>query len=63
MDRQPALAARIQEAAREKLGHALDAQDGDLVSRRSVISFYRIANSTGGLWVDSVEKVILGWRA
>ena len=32
MDRQPSLAARIEEAAREKLGHALDAQDGDLVT-------------------------------
>ena len=32
MDRQPALAARIQEAAREKLGHALDTPGGDLVS-------------------------------
>jgi voltage-gated potassium channel len=31
MDRQPALAARIEEAAREKLGHALNAQGGDLV--------------------------------
>jgi voltage-gated potassium channel len=29
MDRQPALAAGIEEAAREKLGRALDAQDGD----------------------------------
>jgi voltage-gated potassium channel len=32
MDRQPALAARIQKAAREKLGHALDTPGGDLVS-------------------------------
>lgn len=32
MDRQPALAARIEEAAREKLGHALDVEDGDLVN-------------------------------
>ena len=32
MDRQPALAARIEEAAREKLGHALDAPDNDLMS-------------------------------
>ena len=32
MDRQPALAARIEQAAREKLGHALNAQDGDLMS-------------------------------
>jgi voltage-gated potassium channel len=32
MDRQPALAARIEEAAREKLGHALDAPDDDLMS-------------------------------
>ena len=32
MDRQPTLAARIEEAAREKLGHALNAQGGDLVT-------------------------------
>jgi voltage-gated potassium channel len=32
MDRQPALAARIHDAAREKLGHALNEPDGDLVS-------------------------------
>ena len=32
MDRQPELAARIQEAARAKLGHALDEPDGDLAS-------------------------------
>ena len=32
MDSQPALAARIEEAAREKLGHALNAQGGDLVA-------------------------------
>lgn len=32
MDRQPALAARIEEAAREKLGHALDAPGDDLMS-------------------------------
>jgi voltage-gated potassium channel len=32
MDRQPALAARIEEAAREKLGHALNAPDDDLMS-------------------------------
>jgi voltage-gated potassium channel len=32
MDSQPALAARIEEAAREKLGHALNAADGDLMS-------------------------------
>jgi voltage-gated potassium channel len=32
MDRQPALAARIEEAAREKLGHALNAPDNDLMS-------------------------------
>ena len=32
MDSQPALAARIEEAAREKLGHALSAPDGDLMS-------------------------------
>jgi voltage-gated potassium channel len=32
MDRQPALAARIEEAAREKLGNALDAPDTDLMS-------------------------------
>jgi voltage-gated potassium channel len=31
MDRQPALAARIQKAAREKLGDALDTPGGDLV--------------------------------
>jgi voltage-gated potassium channel len=34
MDRQPALAARIEEAAREKLGHALDAPDDDLMSEQ-----------------------------
>ena len=32
VDRQPALAARIEEAAREKLGHALNAQGGDIVT-------------------------------
>jgi voltage-gated potassium channel len=32
MDRQPELAARIEEAAREKLGHALNAQDGDILN-------------------------------
>ncbi|WP_291571454.1 cyclic nucleotide-gated ion channel [Bradyrhizobium sp.] len=32
MDRQPALAARIEEAAREKLGHAIDEPDSDLMS-------------------------------
>jgi voltage-gated potassium channel len=32
MDRQPELAARIEEAARAKLGHELNAPDGDLVS-------------------------------
>lgn len=32
MDRQPELGARIHEAAREKLGHPLDAPGGDLVS-------------------------------
>jgi voltage-gated potassium channel len=32
MDRQPALAARIEEAAREKLGHALNESDDDLTS-------------------------------
>jgi voltage-gated potassium channel len=32
MDRQPELAARIQEAARAKLGHELNVPDGDLVS-------------------------------
>jgi len=32
MDRQPELAARIEESARAKLGHALDPQDGDLVN-------------------------------
>jgi len=32
MDGQPALAARIEEAAREKLGHAPNASDGDLMS-------------------------------
>lgn len=31
MDRQPTLAARIEQAAREKLGHALNATAGDLV--------------------------------
>ncbi|MDR3484831.1 MAG: hypothetical protein P4M05_07960 [Bradyrhizobium sp.] len=34
MDRQPALAARIEEAAREELGHPLDAQGGDLVTEQ-----------------------------
>lgn len=34
MDRQPALAARIEEAAREKLGHALEAPDDDLMSEQ-----------------------------
>jgi voltage-gated potassium channel len=32
MDRQPELAARIQEAARAKLGHPLSTPGGDLVS-------------------------------
>jgi voltage-gated potassium channel len=32
MDRQPALATRIEEAAREKLGHALNAPDDDLMN-------------------------------
>jgi voltage-gated potassium channel len=32
MDRQPAIAARIEEAAREKLGRALEAPDDDLMS-------------------------------
>jgi voltage-gated potassium channel len=32
MDRQPTLSARIEEAAREKLGHALDAPGDDLTS-------------------------------
>ena len=32
MDRQPELAARIQEAARAKLGRALDEPGGDLIS-------------------------------
>ena len=32
MDRQPALAARIEEAAREKLGHPLNAPEDDLMS-------------------------------
>jgi voltage-gated potassium channel len=32
MDRQPEIAARIEQAAREKLGHALDAPDDDLMS-------------------------------
>jgi voltage-gated potassium channel len=32
MDRQPALAARIEEAAREKLGHAIEAPNDDLIS-------------------------------
>jgi voltage-gated potassium channel len=32
MDRQPELAARIEESARAKLGHALNAQDSDLIS-------------------------------
>jgi voltage-gated potassium channel len=32
MDSQPALAARIEEAAREKLGHALNAPDDDIMS-------------------------------
>jgi len=32
MDRQPTLAARIEEAAHEKLGHALNAPDDDIMS-------------------------------
>jgi voltage-gated potassium channel len=32
MDRQPALAARIEEAARAKLGHELNAHGGDIVT-------------------------------
>jgi voltage-gated potassium channel len=32
MDRQPEIARRIEQAAREKLGHALDAPDDDLMS-------------------------------
>jgi voltage-gated potassium channel len=32
MDRQPELAARIEEAAREKLGHALNAPDDDIMN-------------------------------
>jgi voltage-gated potassium channel len=32
MDRQPELAARIQEAARTKLGHEVNAPSGDLIS-------------------------------
>jgi hypothetical protein len=32
MDRQPTLAARIEEAAREKLGRALTAPDDDLMA-------------------------------
>jgi voltage-gated potassium channel len=31
MDRQPELAARIEEAAREKLGHAIEAPSDDLI--------------------------------
>lgn len=34
MDRQPELAARIEEAARETLGHELRATDGDLTSEK-----------------------------
>jgi voltage-gated potassium channel len=36
MDRQPALAARIEKAAREKLGHSLDKPDDDLMSEELV---------------------------
>jgi hypothetical protein len=32
MDRQPEIARRIEQAAREKLGHALEAPDDDLMS-------------------------------
>ena len=38
MDRQPELAARIEEAAREKLGHELNAPDGDLISDELLVS-------------------------
>ena len=38
MDRQPELAARIEEAAREKLGHELNAPGGDLISDELLVS-------------------------
>jgi voltage-gated potassium channel len=38
MDRQPELAARIEEAARAKLGHGLNEPDGDLTSEELLIS-------------------------
>jgi len=38
MDRQPELAARIKEAAREKLGHELNAPGGDLISEELLVS-------------------------
>jgi voltage-gated potassium channel len=38
MDRQPELAARIEEAARQKLGHELNAPDGDLISEELLVS-------------------------
>jgi voltage-gated potassium channel len=38
MDRQPELAARIEEAAREKLGHELNAPGGDLISEELLVS-------------------------
>jgi voltage-gated potassium channel len=38
MDRQPEFAARIEEAAREKLGHELNAPGGDLISEELLVS-------------------------
>jgi voltage-gated potassium channel len=38
MDRQPELAARIEEAAREKLGHELNAPGGDLIPEELLVS-------------------------
>jgi voltage-gated potassium channel len=38
MDRQPELAARIEEAAREKIGHELNAPGGDLISEELLVS-------------------------
>jgi voltage-gated potassium channel len=38
MDRQPELAARIEEAAHEKLGHELNAPGGDLISEELLVS-------------------------
>jgi voltage-gated potassium channel len=38
MDRQPKLAARIEEAARQKLGHELNEPGGDLISEELLVS-------------------------